>query len=58
MGSTDVEGFVCTILVSVLGGHLGVAVQLVLKPSLWSLNKISDLFGRFIDYRSKFNSLL
>ena len=36
----------------------GVAVQLVLKPSVWSRNKISDLSGRSMDYRSKFNSLL
>jgi hypothetical protein len=27
----------------------GVAVQLVLKPSVWSLNKISDLVGRLMD---------
>jgi hypothetical protein len=36
----------------------GVAVQLVLKPSVWSLNKISGLVGRLMDYLSKFNSLL
>jgi hypothetical protein len=36
----------------------GVAVQLVLKPSVWSRNKIRDLSGRSMDYRSKFNSLL
>jgi hypothetical protein len=36
----------------------GVAVQLLLKPSVWALNKISDLVGRSVDYHSKFNSLL
>jgi hypothetical protein len=38
--------------------QIGVAVQLVFKPSVWSLNKISDLVGRLVDYLSKFNSLL
>ena len=35
----------------------GVAVQLVLKPSVWSLNKISGLVSRIVDYRRKFSSL-
>jgi hypothetical protein len=30
----------------------------VFKPSVWSLNKISDFVGGLMNYRSKFNNLL
>jgi hypothetical protein len=53
MRALDVLGVTCAWAM-----HVGIAVQLVLKPSVWSLNKINDVVGRFMNYRSKFNSWL
>jgi hypothetical protein len=45
-------------LILVLTHQTGVTVQLVLKPPLWSPNKISILAGITVDFSSKINHLL